>query len=207
MRFALPKIYPITDVGLTNLTHVEQVKRLAEGGATFIQLRDKHAAPNEFYEAAREAMNYARGSEIKIIINDRVDIALAARADGVHLGQNDLPPAEARRILGERAIIGYSTHNIGQAAEAAQMPLDYIAVGPIFATQSKADPDPVVGLEGLQIVRAAIGDFPLVAIGGISFETTPAILRHGADSVALIGALLKPAANITENVSHFVKHL
>lgn len=206
MRFSLPKIYAITDCALTGLTHLEQVRALARGGATFIQLREKHAAPGEFYEAAYEVMNYARGSELKIIINDRVDIALAARADGVHLGQDDLPPAKARAILGAEAIIGYSTHNVEQAAEAARLPLDYIAAGPIFATQSKQNPDPVVGLEGLQIVREAIGDFPLVAIGGINYDRARAVFSHGADSIALIEALLNPVAHISDNIRRFVKH-
>lgn len=199
MNFTLPKIYPITDVSITNLSHLEQVKQIIEGGATFIQLRDKNLSPREFYESAKEVTDYTRNSQIKIIINDRVDIALAARADGVHLGQDDLPPKKARLILGERAIIGFSTHNIDQAIEAAKLPLDYIAIGPIYQTKTKKNPDPIVGIEGLKTVRQAIGNFPLVAIGGIDFESAQIVWQNGADSIALISSLLTPPDSISEN--------
>jgi thiamine-phosphate pyrophosphorylase len=109
LNLELPKIYPITDVRLSGLSHAEQVKRLIDGGARFIQLREKHASPKDFYESASEALKIARENRVKIVINDRVDIALALKADGVHLGQDDLPPAEARKILGEKAIIGRKT--------------------------------------------------------------------------------------------------
>lgn len=203
MNFTLPKIYPITDVSITKLSHLEQVKALIKGGATFIQLREKYASPRKFYESAKEVTDYTRGSEIKIIINDRVDIALAACADGVHLGQDDLPPEYARRILGETAIIGFSTHNVKQALEAAQLPLDYIAVGPIYRTKSKENPDPVIGVENLQSVRQKLGRLPLVAIGGITTKTAQKVLQNGADSIALISALLKPPDRISENIRFF----
>ena len=200
MKLALPKIYPITDVKLTKLSHHEQVKRLVAGGAEFIQLRDKHASPKDFYQAAIEVLEYARPRNVKIIINDRVDIALAARADGVHLGQDDLPPTQARKILGDAAIIGFSTHSVAQALEAIKFPVDYIAIGPVFPTVSKENPDEVVGIEGVKIVREAIGDFPLVAIGGITFENAQNVLQSGADSLALISAILKPATQIPDNL-------
>src|ERR1051325_2429259 len=114
MTFTLPRLYPITDVRLTGLSHAEQVERLAEGGATLIQLRDKLAAPREFYQAALEAVRVARRLGVRII-NDRVDIAMAVEADGVHLGQDDLPPERARQLLGPSRLVGYSTHNLGQA--------------------------------------------------------------------------------------------
>lgn len=199
MKFRLPPVYPITDAALTKLSHLEQVKELIKGGATFIQLREKHLSPREFYQSAKEVLDYTRGSEIKIIINDRVDIACALRADGVHLGQDDLPPEAARRILGEEAIIGFSTHNIDQAIAASKLPLDYIAIGPVYQTKSKENPDPVVGIEGLKTVRRAIGDFPLVAIGGINSESAQTVRQSGADSIALISCLLTPADRIAEN--------
>lgn len=207
MAFSLPRIYPITDTSITRLSHLEQVKRLAAGGANFIQLRDKYASPRKFYEEAREVMNFTRGSEIKIIINDRADIALAVKADGVHVGQDDLPPAAVRSISGESAIIGFSTHNVAQAIEAAKLPIDYIAVGPVYQTQTKENPDPVINLEGIKAVRAAIGNFPLVAIGGINFENAGGIIESGADCIALISALLSPANSIKENAAQFIKHL
>lgn len=199
MKFRPPKIYPITDVSIAKLSHLEQVKRLIAGGATFIQLREKHASPREFYEEAKEVSDYTRGSEIKIIINDRVDIALAAGADGVHLGQDDLPPGAARRILGENAIIGFSTHNVEQAIAAAHLPLDYIAIGPIYATGTKENPDPVVGIEGLKKVRRAIKGCSLVAIGGITADKISIVRQSGADCIALISSLLKSPDQIAEN--------
>lgn len=188
--FSLPKIYPITDARLSGLTHAEQLARLADGGATLVQLREKHASPREFYRQAEEALRVARARGVRVIINDRADIALALGADGVHLGQDDLDPRAARHLLGDRFVVGYSTHNVAQAIEAARLPVDYVAVGPVFQTSSKERPDPVVGLEGVAAVRAAVGTLPLVAIGGITRETARSVLEAGADSVALIGALV-----------------
>ncbi|HEU4597475.1 MAG TPA: thiamine phosphate synthase, partial [Pyrinomonadaceae bacterium] len=127
----------------------------------------------------------------RLVVNDRVDIALAVGADGVHLGQDDLRPDAARALLGEEAIIGFSTHDLRQAAEAALMPVTYIAFGPIFATSSKENPERIVGLEGLRRAREAVGErVPLVAIGGITREQALSVLEAGADSVAVIGALV-----------------
>ncbi|MCA1566426.1 MAG: thiamine phosphate synthase [Acidobacteria bacterium] len=195
----LPKLYPITDARLTGLSHAEQVERLRDGGARFIQLREKHLSPREFYEAADEAITVARERGVRLIVNDRADIALAIGADGVHLGQDDLDPAVARRLLGERFIIGYSTHNVAQAIEAARLPIDYIALGPIFPTRTKENPAPTVGLEALRRVRDRIDpSVALVAIGGITRDTAPAALDAGADSVALISALLTAPEKIAE---------
>src|SRR5262249_46460797 len=117
--FRLPRVYPITDTQLSGLSHAEQVALLADGGATVVQLRDKHAVAQDFYEQAKAALVVARERGIELIINDRVDIALALGADGVHLGQDDLPPAAARRLLGDDFVIGFSTHNLKQAIEAS----------------------------------------------------------------------------------------
>jgi thiamine-phosphate pyrophosphorylase len=158
----LPRIYPITDVELSGLSHGEQVRLLSLGGASLIQLREKRMPALEFYEQARAA----RQSGVQLIINDRVDVALAAGASGVHLGQDDLPPEAARKLLGPQAVIGYSTHNVDEAIRATKLPIDYLAIGPIFSTTTKSDTAPVLGLEGLRAVRKAIEDLPLVAIGG-----------------------------------------
>ena len=190
MQINLPKLYPITDARLSGLSHAEQVRRLSAGGATFVQLREKHLAPREFYREAEEALRVARSLGVRLIINDRVDIALALKADGVHLGQDDLPPDAARKLLGEDAIIGFSTHSIEQASVAARLPLDYLAIGPIFETSSKENPDPVVGLDGLRRVREITGEIPLVAIGGIRPENIREVLKAGADAVAVISLLL-----------------
>ena len=196
MKFTLPKIYPITDTRISGLSHLEQVRRLIAGGATLIQLREKNAPAGEFYDAAVESIAFAREHGVKIVINDRVDIAVASGADGVHLGQDDLPPDQARRLLGERAVIGFSTHSVEQAREAIGLPVDYIAIGPIFGTTTKDNPDPVVGLEGLIAVREAIGEFPLVAIGGITQANTRTVLNAGANSVAIISGLLRDSGEI-----------
>lgn len=199
----LPKIYPITDTRLTALSHAAQVEKLIAGGAGFIQLREKHASPKEFFAAARAAIEIARRSGVKIIINDRVDIALALKADGVHLGQDDLPPEAARRILGEKAIIGFSTHSVRQAIEAVKFSVDYVAIGPVFATGTKENPDAIVGVEGVRKVRSALGDFPLVAIGGIGIENYRAVFDAGADSLAIIKSVLFPPETIAENLRSF----
>ena len=188
MTFTLPRLYPITDARLTGLTHAEQVERLAAGGATVVQLREKHAPPREFYEAALKAVQVARALGVRIIINDRLDIALAVDADGVHLGQDDLPPARARALVGANRIVGYSTHNVKQALEADATPVDYIAVGPVFQTTTKANPDPVVGPEFIRELKTRLTK-PLVAIGGITLDTAPAVIAAGADSVAVIADL------------------
>lgn len=203
----LPKVYPITDARLTGLSHAEQVARLGAGGATLVQLREKHLSPVEFYRAALEALRVARQLGVRLIINDRADIALALHADGVHLGQDDLPPEAARRLLGPTAIIGFSTHNLEQAVAAASLPIDYIAIGPIYSTSSKEKPDPLVGLEGLRLVRQATGTIPLVAIGGITRENAPSVLAAGADSLACISTLLAEPSQIKERTRELLSVL
>lgn len=203
LKIQLPKIYPITDIGISGLSHAEQVRRLIDGGAEFIQLREKRMAAGAFYEDALSAIEIAHKSGVCAIINDRVDIALALKADGVHLGQDDLPPGEARKILGPEAIIGFSTHSVEQALAAIQLPVDYIAIGPIFATATKENPDAVVGIDGLRAVGEAVGELPLVAIGGIGSENFRAVLDAGADSIALISGILADPGRITERVAKF----
>jgi thiamine-phosphate pyrophosphorylase len=202
LKFILPKIYPISDTRISGLSHIEQVRRLIAGGATLIQLREKNAPAGEFYDAAVESITLAREHGVKILINDRVDIAVASGADGVHLGQDDLPPDQARRLLGEGAVIGFSTHSVEQAREAIGLPVDYVAIGPIFSTTTKENPDPVVGLEGLIVVREAIGEFPLVAIGGITQANTRTVLNAGANSVAIISDLLRDSGEIESAMRH-----
>lgn len=201
----IPKIYPITDTRLSRLSHAEQVKRLIKGGANFIQLREKNLPPKHFYADALEAVRISRAENVKIIINDRVDIALAVKADGVHLGQGDFPPLAARKILGEKAIIGFSTHNLQQISEAIKMPLDYIAIGPIFETKTKENPDKIVGVETIKKIREIISDFALVAIGGINRTNFLKPLEAGADSVAIISDLLKFPEKMSENFAMFNK--
>jgi thiamine-phosphate pyrophosphorylase len=200
VAFRLPRVYPITDTNLSGLSHAEQIDRLIAGGATLIQLRDKHAAPRDFYRQAEAALQIARAHNVGLIINDRVDVALALGADGVHLGQTDMPVGAARRLLGERVIVGISTHNLEQAQLAANMPVDYVAFGPIFKTSTKQNPDPIAGLEALRAVRTIVGHLPVVAIGGITLANVQDAWKAGADAVSSIAALVSDPSRILENM-------
>ncbi len=202
----LPRLYAITDRRMSGLSHAEQVARLCEGGARVVQLREKHLSAREFYAEASEALRVARSFGAKLIVNDRADVALALGADGVHLGQDDMPPGAARALLGGGAVVGFSTHSVEQAVAAARLPLDYVAIGPVFATTSKEKPDPVVGLEGVRRVREAVPGVKLVAIGGVTPERARSVLEAGADSVAVIGALLATSnpAEITRRTRDFL---
>jgi thiamine-phosphate pyrophosphorylase len=202
MQFSLPRFYPITDTHLTKLSHAEQVRRFAAAGASFVQLREKTAPPREFYLAAKEAVAAAKELGVNVIVNDRVDIAIAVEAAGVHLGQDDMPPEAARRILGPARIIGFSTHRLEQALEADQMPIDYIALGPVFNTSTKENPDPVVGLGSLRYVRSCVSK-PLVAIGGISLQNAASVIEAGADSIAVISDLFS-GEEVANRVRRFV---
>ena len=206
-RFVLPRVYAITDVELSGLSHVEQVRLLSLGGASLIQLREKKMPALEFYQQARAAVEVAAGCGVRLIINDRLDIALAVGSAGVHLGQDDVPADAARALMGAAAVVGYSTHCVEQAIAAAKLPIDYIAIGPIFATTTKSDTAPVLGLEGLRAVRQAIGDFPLVAIGGITTANARSVIEAGADSVALISALLSQPDQITQATQTLLQFL
>jgi thiamine-phosphate pyrophosphorylase len=196
LQICLPKVYAITDTEISGLSHAEQVAKLSEGGATLVQLRDKRLPPRDFYRQAEEALQEARARNVVLIINDRVDLAMALGADGVHLGQDDLPPEAARRLMGENAIIGFSCHNIEQAAEAVRLPIDYLAIGPVFRTATKINPDAVVGLSTLRTVKKLIEPIPLVAIGGIDDTTAEDCIRAGANAVAVIRFLLNPGSDI-----------
>lgn len=200
----LPKIYPITNAELSGLSHAEQVKQMTEAGSTFIQLREKAATSRDLYCEAVEAITVARQSGVALIINDRVDIALAIDADGVHLGQDDLDPVFARHIFGKDKIIGYSTHSLEQVREAMTKPVDYIAFGPIFPTSTKADHDPVVGLQMIRTVKDLIGEMPLVVIGGINRSNILDVLAAGADSAAIISDVFISGQSIGDNLAKII---
>lgn len=203
MKLDLPKTYAITDRDLSGLSHLEQVRRLVEGGARLIQLRDKTVDAGEFYRDVIDTIGFARPRGVRIIVNDRVDIALAAGADGVHIGQDDLPAEQTRKLLGKDAMIGLSTHSLEQAIAAIQLPVDYIAIGPIFETSTKDAADKAVGLAGLRFVREAVGHFPLVAIGGIDRRNARSVLEVGADSIAVISDLVSDAEDIAARMRAF----
>lgn len=192
--FDLPPLYPILDVDTAERCGCDLVAAAsgwAPLGLSLQQLRAKHLSSAAFLNLAEElhAAIKAVSPGHRLLINDRLDIALAAGANGVHLGQDDLPPSAARPLLPATAVLGYSTHSVAQVEEAIPLGLSYLAIGPIFPTSSKENPDAVVGLEGLRRVRS-IYPGPLVAIGGITLENCREVWQAGADSIAVISALL-----------------
>lgn len=205
--FHLPRVYPLTDVVVSGLSHAEQIRRLGAGGASLVQLREKCLPASEFYDEAQAALRVARELGIRLIINDRVDVALALGADGVHLGQDDMAPGAARELLGKNAIVGLSTHNISQALEAQKAPIDYLAIGPIFPTATKQNTSPVVGLKGLAEVRQFTRGIPLVAIGGITEANAVEVIQAGADSVAVVSGVLSSPQNISKRTVHLIELL
>jgi thiamine-phosphate pyrophosphorylase len=190
MGFSIPRLYAIIDPARADGRLPAVVAReLFSAGVRLIQFRDKRASSRQLYETCVELKELLRKSSCSLIVNDRADVARATEADGVHLGQDDLPVEMARQVLGSDKWIGCSTHSVDQVVEADRSTADYIAFGPIFPTASKENPDPVVGLEGLQEARRVTRK-PLVAIGGITLQNAQEVLAAGADSVAVIGDLL-----------------
>ena len=186
--FAFPEpLYPIADAD-SCADVVALAEAVLAGGARLIQLRAKRAATRELIDLGRAVRARAERAGARLVLNDRADVARLIGC-GVHLGQDDLPPAAARAILGPDAVIGVSTHDLTQLDAAVRDGIaDYLAYGPIFPTRSKANPDPVQGLDALRAARARC-PLPLVAIGGITAETIPAVRAAGADAVAVIGAI------------------
>jgi len=190
MGLSLPRLYAIVDPARAGARPTALVAtELLRAGVRLIQLRDKHASSRQLYATCLELKELLRDSGCRLIVNDRADVARATDADGVHLGQDDLPVEMARRVLAPDRLIGCSTHSLGQVVEADHTTADYIAFGPIFPTASKENPAPVVGLEGLREARRVTRK-PLVAIGGITQHNALEVLAAGADSVAMIGDLL-----------------
>jgi thiamine-phosphate pyrophosphorylase len=185
----------------------DYAEELIAAGATLIQLRDKSMPGQDnvsrrFLSCARE-LRRVTFDRAALIVNDRVDLCLASGADGVHLGQDDLSPTAARRIFdsikdGEKLLVGFSTHNVDQLREADALLVDYIAIGPVFATSSKMNPDPVVGLEGVRLARQVTRK-PLVAIGGITRQNCRPVKDAGADAVAVISDLLESPAKAVKD--------
>ena len=184
-----PALYVILDPSLISIPVVQFAENLAGAGVRLMQLRDKRAPGAQPFAQSRALAERLVTAGVKFIVNDRADIAAIAEASGVHVGQDDLPVEDARRVVGASAWVGVSTHNREQFREAAATSADYIAVGPIFPTASKENPDPVVGLELLREVRGLTRK-PIVAIGGITLERAEDVFRAGADSVAVIRDLL-----------------
>jgi thiamine-phosphate pyrophosphorylase len=205
----LPRLYPILDT--SSLAHrgrepVFFAEAVLEAGARILQFRHKEHFSRQMFETARTVAALCAHAGAQFVINDRADIAAILDA-GLHLGQDDLAPVLARRVLGPARLLGFSTHNAAQLQAANGEPADYLAIGPIFATSSKDRPDPQVGLENIPALRR-LTPRPLVAIGGITLATAQAVLRAGADSIAVIGGLL-PAeitkATVRERTEEWIR--
>lgn len=185
----LPRLYAILDASQfpDRSAIASAAQELEAGGVTLLQYRNKTGSALRILEDARELKRRLGGS-VRLIMNDRADLCLAAEFDGVHVGQEDLSPEGARRVIGPGLILGVSTHKPAQLREAAFTSADYLAIGPVFVTSSKENPDPVVGLEGVRQARA-LTTKPLVAIGGITRENARSVIEAGADAVAVISDL------------------
>lgn len=199
----LPRLYPIIDfeVSLHPLDFL--IGEFAAAGLPWVQLREKKASSRQLFANARRVVELARRHGMTAIVNDRADIAWLSGAGGVHVGQEDLPVEHARKILGPDKIIGYSTHNLAQALEGEQSGADYLAIGPVFPTTSKANPDPIVSWSELQEIRRHVKK-PLVAIGGITSLNAGRLFDIGIDSVAVIRDLVSEP-DIRGKISQFLK--
>lgn len=196
----LPPIYPILDtksLERKGLSLERAAEALLEGGAGILQIRHKEHWTRNLFEEARRVAGLCREHGVLLIVDDRSDIAALLGA-GVHVGQDDLCPADARKVIGPDAVLGFSTHNAAQLSLAAGEPVTYVSIGPVFPTASKENPDPVLGLEQVRTCRA-LTTKPLVAIGGITRENARSVLAAGADSVAAISDLL-PEPSTSESL-------
>ena len=189
MRLVLPRLYVILDAALITSSERDCALSLAEAGVRLLQYRNKSAQARQYLESSRKLAEVLLPQGVSFFVNDRPDVAFLAGATGVHVGQDDLDVEQARQIVGRDKLVGVSTHNLEQFQRAAASSADYIALGPIFSTSSKANPDPVVGLDLLRKARA-LTDKPVVAIGGISLERAASVIEAGADSIAVISGIL-----------------
>lgn len=203
-----PKLYPILDSGYLPMEGradflARLIPELAAAGVGILQYRNKCGTESEILADAR-VLREAAGDRMLLVMNDWPDLAVKAGFDGVHVGQTDLTPAEARTIVGPDRAVGISTHNAMQLRAANASPVDYVGFGPVYPTATKQNPDPVVGLEGVRMARS-LTQKPLVAIGGITAENAPEVWAAGADSVAVISAVFGPDFDPSERVRRFVQ--
>jgi thiamine-phosphate pyrophosphorylase len=192
MRLVLPRLYVILDAALITSPERDCAASLAKAGVRLLQYRNKSASARQYLESSRALAETLVPGGVSFFVNDRPDVAFLAGASGVHVGQEDLDVEQTRRVIGRDRLVGVSTHNLEQFDRAATSSADYIAVGPIFGTSSKANPDPVVGLAFLRRVRG-LTEKPIVAIGGITLERAAGAIEAGADSVAVISGILSAA--------------
>jgi thiamine-phosphate pyrophosphorylase len=196
--FSIPGLYAILDHASFPEPEdlLSTAKELTAAGVTLLQYRNKSGNARQILAEATE-LRRTLGNSVKLIMNDRPDLALIAGSDGVHVGQDDLSPEGARKVIGASRWLGVSTHNPEQVREADKTSADYIAIGPVFTTSSKANPDPVIGLEGVRTARALTRK-PLVAIGGITRLNCRSVIDAGADSLAVISDLLREPGKSAE---------
>lgn len=182
-------VYVITDRYINPLhDHISLSKAAIDGGACIVQLRDKNATTRQLIDWAMAIRQMTAGTDTLLIINDRVDVAMACDADGVHLGDDDMPVEIARRLIGDGMLIGRSVDNVEQAIEAERMGADYVSIGAVFPTATKPDAAQAVGIETVRAVKMAI-NIPVVAIGGITHDNAPSVIEAGADAIAVISAV------------------
>ena len=202
----LPRFYPILDTMISvrrGIDPVNAAAQILEGGAKILQFRHKGFLSREAFTWLEEIAKLARSANATLVVNDRADLAKLFGA-GLHLGQDDLLPSIARRVVGPDTIVGYSTHNEAQLRAACAEPADYLALGPIFGTVTKENPDPTVGLDELRRLRP-ISNRPLVAIGGITRTNALQVLEAGADSVAVIGDLFPEDGKIRARTEEWLR--
>ncbi|MGB9463675.1 MAG: thiamine phosphate synthase [Candidatus Acidiferrum sp.] len=205
MRLVLPRLYVILDPALITSPERACALGLAEAGVRLLQYRNKSASARQLLESSRQLVEALSPHGVSLFVNDRPDVAFLAGASGVHVGQDDLDVEQARSVVGRDKLVGISTHNLGEFERAAASSADYIAVGPVFSTSTKANPDPVVGVDFIRKVRA-LTDKPLVAIGGISLEQAASVIEAGADSVAVISGILS-ATNPAQRARQYIETL
>jgi thiamine-phosphate pyrophosphorylase len=194
---SLPAFYPILDTGAAarhGIGTLDAARELIQCEVRILQIRHKGFLSREMLDTVERVSEMCRAAGVLLVVNDRADVARLTGA-ALHLGQDDLPPSAARKVTGPDLLTGFSTHNERQLLAAAAEPVDYLAIGPIFGTATKENPDPVVGLDELRRLRP-LTDRPLVAIGGITRATAPSVLAAGADSIAVIGDLFSESGNL-----------
>jgi thiamine-phosphate pyrophosphorylase len=189
MRLVLPRLYVILDAALLTAPETECAQKLADAGVRLLQYRNKSASTRDLFESSKKLASLLSPVGVRFVVNDRADVAALAGADGVHVGQEDLEVEAARSFVGPGKLVGISTHNMEQFRLAAASSADYIAVGPVFSTSTKENPDPVVGIDFLRRVRQ-LTEKPIVAIGGITLNRAAEVIGTGANSVAVTSDIL-----------------
>jgi thiamine-phosphate pyrophosphorylase len=205
MRLVLPRLYVILDAALITSPERDCALSLAEAGVRLLQYRNKSAPARQYLDSSGELAEALRPRGVTFLVNDRPDVAFLSGASGVHVGQDDLEVEKARLVAGSDKLVGVSTHNLEQFNKAVQSTADYIAIGPLFSTTSKANPDPIVGLAFLRRVRG-LTDKPIVGIGGISLDRAKSVIEAGADSVAVISGVLS-APNPSQSARQYLEVL